>query len=219
MGHQALIAPTLVQTGYGEREGQAPRCLDLHKPLGTVVGEQKHALVTAFLAKHFGGPNGHATPGQSTEAPLGTVTAQAHHGVITAQLALSLDAPAHVDRSAEVRAFLVKYYGSDGSAQSQQQRLFDPLQTVTAKARFGLVTVHGVEYQITDIGMRMLTPRELFAAQGFPADYALEAPFGGRTLNKTEQIELAGNSVCPPVAEAIVRANCKVMSEEKAEVA
>lgn len=201
--HHYLIAPTLIQTGYGEREGQAPRCLDLQKPLGTVVGSQKHAAVVAFLAKHYGG-----VVGQPLDRAVGTVTARDHHSVVTAQLALPLDGPARVDRSADVRAFLVKYYGSDGSAQSQQQSLFDPLHTVTAKARFGLVVVEGVEYEITDIGMRMLTPAELFAAQGFPADYVLNAPFKGRVLNKTETIELAGNSVCPPLAEALVRANC-----------
>lgn len=94
----------------------------------------------------------------------------------------------------------------DGAPTSQQS-LFEPLHTVTGKARFGLVTVHGQEYQIVDIGMRMLTPRELFAAQGFPPDYAIEVEFEGRPLTKTAQIARAGNSVCPPVAAAIVAAN------------
>lgn len=112
---------------------------------------------------------------------------------------------------AEVRAFLVKYYGSDGEPQSQQQTLFGPLHTVTTKARFGLVTVHGQQYQIADIGMRMLAPRELFAAQGFPTDYVIDPQLDGRPLTKTQQIELAGNSVCPPVAHALVAANVRTM--------
>jgi DNA (cytosine-5)-methyltransferase 1 len=63
----------------------------------------------------------------------------------------------------EVRAFLIKYFGTD-----QDPRLEEPLHTVTSKDRFGLVTIHGEPYQIVDIGMRMLTPRELFRARGLP---------------------------------------------------
>ena len=232
--HHYVIAPTLVQTGYGERPGQAPRALDLEKPLGTVVGEGKHAVVTAFLAKHFSQTNGRSHPGLASNVPVGTVTARDHHSVVQVQLDLPGAAPDATasfvsqfngrsvgaetgaplptttgrNHLAEVRAFLVKYYGSDGSATSQQQSLFDPLHTVTPKARFGLVVIEGVEYQVTDIGMRMLQPGELFRAQSFPRGYVLAAPFEGRTLNKTEQIELAGNSVCPVLAEALVRANC-----------
>jgi DNA (cytosine-5)-methyltransferase 1 len=183
-GEFALVAPTLIQTGYGEREGQAPRVPGLHKPLGTVVaGGQKHALVSAFLTKFYG-----TAIGASVEAPLPTVTANGQH-------------------LAEVRAFLVKYYGSDGSPVAQQQELFAPLHTVTTKARFGLVTVHGEQYEITDIGLRMLSPGELFAAQGFPRDYVIAPHFRGRPLPKVAQVALAGNSVCPDVAEAVVRAN------------
>jgi len=181
-GEMIVVAPTLIQTGYGEREGQAPRSLDLHKPLGTVVATQKHALATAFLTKFYG-----TSTGADLQLPLPTVTGQGWH-------------------IGEVRAFMVKYYGCDGAPTSQQS-LFEPLHTVTPKARFGLVTVHGQEYQIVDIGMRMLTPRELFAAQGFPPDYAIEVEFEGRPLSKTAQIARAGNSVCPPVAAAIVAAN------------
>lgn len=240
-GEFVIVAPTLVQTGYGEREGQAPRAPGLHKPLGTVVPGGKHGVVAAFLAKHYGGPNGHATPGQPATAPASSITAQDHHALVTAQLELPGTRPAAVfvtqfngrsvgaDASsplptttgrahvAEVRAFLVKYYGSDGSAQSQQQSLFDPLHTVTSKARFGLVTIEGTEYQITDIGMRMLAPKELFAAQSFPADYRLDVPFEdrkkkrkrARKLTKTELIDLCGNSVAPVMAYALVKANLR----------
>lgn len=221
-GEIALLAPTLVQTGYGERPGQAPRALDLEKPLGTVTARGKHAAIVAFLAKHFTQPDGRSHPGLAADVPTGTVTARDHHSVVQVQLGLPGVAPDATasfvsqfngrsvgaeagaplptttgrNHLAEVRAFLVKYYGSDGSATSQQQSLF------------GLVVIAGVEYQITGIGMRMLLPEELFRAQSFPRGYVLAAPFKGRTLNKTEQIELAGNSVCPVLAEALVRANC-----------
>lgn len=116
-----------------------------------------------------------------------------------------------VDYSEEVRAFLMVYYGTD-----QDPNLREPLHTVTTKDRFGLVTVHGEEYAIVDIGLRMLTPRELARAQGFPDDYILDrgwfvdakAPAGEwRPTTKTDQVRLIGNSVCPPVAAAIARAN------------
>jgi DNA (cytosine-5)-methyltransferase 1 len=220
-GELALLAPTLVQTGYGEREGQAPRALDLHRPLGTVVAcGQKHALVAAFLSKHYGGVVGHAP-----ERPLGTVTARDHHAVTTAWLTKFYGTSTGADvrdplptvtsggghgggHLAEVRAFLVKYYqGGTGDGRSQQQSLFDPLHTITTKARFGLVAIEGQDYQIADIGMRMLQPHELFAAQGFPPDYVIAPALNGRPITKTQQIELAGNSVCPPLAEAVARAN------------
>lgn len=194
-----LVAPSLVQTGYGERQGQAPRALDITRPLGTVVSGGKHALVAALITKHFGGVVGH--PVQQT---LGTITTQDHHSLTTATLG-----PAGADRREAVRGFLVKYYGSSDRPESQQQSLWEPLHTVTTRARFGLVRVEGAEYQISDIGMRMLLPRELFAAQGFPNSYGLDTTVGGKRLTKTAQIALAGNSVCPPLSRALVEANTR----------
>jgi DNA (cytosine-5)-methyltransferase 1 len=185
----ALVAPTLVQTGYGERPGQRPRYLDLHQPLGTMVNGQKHALVAAFLAKHFGG-----VVGQQLDLPTSTVTAKDHHSLVTASFGPARD---HAD---DVRAFLVAYYGTAKDGQS----LLEPLRTVTAKDRLGLVTVAGVDYQIVDIGMRMLEPHELLAAQfgRFAAAYDMSA---ART--KGDKVRLIGNSVCPEAAEALVAVN------------
>ncbi|MDT0355649.1 DNA cytosine methyltransferase [Herbaspirillum huttiense F1] len=210
-GNQALVSATLVQTGYGERTGQAPRVPGIDKPLGTVVaGGGKHALVSAMLAKHYGG-----VVGTGVNVPFGTVTTSDHHSVVTShlvklrnsQFGQSVDEPMptltaggwHVG---EVRAFLIKYYGAD-----QDPRLEEPLHTVTTKDRFGLVTVHGEEYQIVDIGMRMLTPRELARAQGFPDDYVLDPVVNGKPLTKTAQVRMIGNSVCPPLARALLAAN------------
>jgi len=159
----AMVAPTLVQTGYGEREGQAPRCLDLHKPLGTIVaGGGKHALVSAFLDRHAAG------------------AALKHKDLLS--------------------AFFVKYYGcGDGAPVTES------MHTITTKDRFGLVTVEGSNFQIVDIGLRMLQPRELARAQGMPDDYQLPG-------TKTRQVRCIGNSVSPPPAEALVRANYKARS-------
>jgi DNA (cytosine-5)-methyltransferase 1 len=181
-----------VQTGYGERDGQQPRSLDIGAPLGTVVaGRQKHALVAAFLAKHYGG---NETPGTSMRAPMDTITTQDHHALVTAHT--------DGDRREDVRALLMKYYGSD-----QDPRLDEPLHTITTRDRFGLVTVHGEQYAIADIGMRMLQPRELYRAQGFPESYIIDFEHGGKPLPKAAQVRMCGNSVSPPVAEALVRAN------------
>lgn len=206
-GHHALIAPTLVQTGYGERDGQAPRALDIEKPLGTLVGSQKHALVSAFLAKHYGG-----VVGSDLGSPISTVTSIDHHSLVTASTS-----GAHAE---DVRAFLIKYYGVD-----QDPRLEDPLHTITSRDRFGLITVHGCEYNIADIGMRMLSPRELYRAQGFPESYIIDHGYfqcgvGGeyiaasewRELTKKSQVRMCGNSVCPPLAAALVAANCSDMA-------
>jgi DNA (cytosine-5)-methyltransferase 1 len=174
-----LVSPTLVQTGYGEREGQAPRVPGLDKPLGTIVaGGAKHALVAAFLAKHYTG-----VVGSDLRHPIGTVTSVDHHSLVA--------------------AFLVKFYGSGG----QWAGCDEPMHTLPTKDRMGLVTVAGEQYRIADIGLRMLQPRELAKAQGFPDDYLLEVQRAGKPLAKHAQVRMIGNSVCPPLAEALVRAN------------
>lgn len=190
-GH-ALVAPTLIQTGYGERPGQAARVPGLHAPLGTIVNGQKHALVAAFLAKHFGGVVGH-----EVERPFGAITARDHHSAVEAKLATAPYASGH---AGEVRAFLTTYYGQGSVGQSPAR----PLRTVTAKHRLGLVTVAGVDLQLVDIGLRMLEPHELLAAQfgRFAASYDLSA-----ATTKSAKVRLIGNSVSPEAAEALVRAN------------
>jgi DNA (cytosine-5)-methyltransferase 1 len=246
-GEQALVSATLIQTGYGERAGQAPRAPGLDKPLGTAVaGGVKHAVVSAFLAKHYGG-----VVGTGVDVPTGTVTTTDHHSVVTAQLvgcggragqsrprdagepfatvtskADTTVVTSHLlklrnnqfgqdDREpmptltaggghvGEVRAFLIKYYGNDKDGQSLRM----PLGTIPTHDRFGLVTIHGEDYVIVDIGMRMLSPRELARAQGFPDSYVLDPVMNGKPLSKSAQVRMIGNSVCPDVATALIVAN------------
>lgn len=215
-----LIVPTLVQTGYGERPGQAPRAPGLDKPLGTVVaGGGKHAVVGAFLAKHFGG--NYTGPGADLAEPAHTVTATDHHALVTSHLAklrnnqfgqdnreLVPTLTAGGGHVAEVRAFLVKYYSEGG----QDQDCREPMHTIPTKDRLGLVTVAGQEYQIADIGMRMLEPHELYAAQGFPSSYIIAPTINGKRLPKHAQVRMCGNSVCPPLARALVAANVPEMA-------
>lgn len=191
-GDRALITPGLVQVGYGERKGQAPRCLDIGAPLGTVVaGGAKHAMATAWIAKHYTGVAGHGL-----ERPLGTVTTIDHHGLCTAGLSRE-----HDEGARKVAAFILKYYG-EGSQWSDPR---DPLHTIVTKARMGLVTVDldGEPWAVVDIRFRMLKPRELANAQGFDADYDLLQD----QLTLADQIEKIGNSVCPQIPAAMVRAN------------
>jgi DNA (cytosine-5)-methyltransferase 1 len=207
-GKTGLLAATLVQSGYGERDGQSPRVLDIEQPHGTVVADGvKSALVSAFVAKHFGG-----MVGVEADSPLPTTTMRGTQNQLVAANLVHLnhgakqwsgcDEPARTvttgNHAALVYSFMVKYFGTAIGTD-----LSDPMPTSTGKDRFGLVTVliNGEPYVIVDIGMRMLTPRELARAQGFPDTYQL-------TGTKTSQVARIGNSVCPQVAAAIVSANC-----------
>lgn len=203
----ALAVPSLINTRNGERAGQAPRVRDVRAPMPTVTAQgSQGALVAAFLAKHYTGVTGHRV-----DQPASTVTAVDHHSLVAAHLtkfygtstgqALTEPAPtitagAGGGHAGLVAAFLTKYYGT-----STGQAVDEPLHTVPTRDRFGLVTVQiaGETYAVVDIGMRMLQPRELARAQGFGDDYIL-------TGTKTEQTARIGNSVPPPVVEAIVRA-------------
>ena len=102
----------------------------------------------------------------------------------------------------EVRAFLIKYYG-----QGTGQDIKEPLDTITAQDRFGLVTIEGVDYQIVYIGLRMLEPKELYGCQGFPDDYIIDNDYTGKSYPRSEQVRRCGNAVCPPVPAALVRVN------------
>ena len=188
-----------------------------HKPLGACVDGQKHALVAAFLAKHFGG---NESPGWPMAEPISTVTATDHHALVTSNMVklrgtsstTATDEPLHTisaggTHHAEVRAFLVKYYSEGG----QDQDCRDPMHTIPTKDRLGLVAVAGEEYAIADIGMRMLEPHELYAAQGFPGSYVIAPVVAGRRMPKHAQVRMCGNSVSPPVATALVRANVPEM--------
>lgn len=262
----SVIAPTLVQIGYGERDGQAPRALDIGKPLGTAVaGGIKHAVASAFIARQFGTSTGHGidqpahtvmadgagksqlvtafiaqhnndsrreggvNPGRSADEPLSTVTQSG-------------------SQQSVVAPFLQAYYGTgDGGAEDE------PVRTVTTKDRHGHVeaaldippftpeqadrarevaallrsfgfwddrefvtlTIGPVTYVIVDVGMRMLVPRELYRAQGFPEDYEIERGADGTVFSKSVQVSCCGNSVCPPVAAALVSANCSSLAARK----
>ena len=169
--------------------GSSQRNMAADEPLRTICAQVKgdhFALVTSHMVKMRGDNIGHAT-----DEPVHTISAGGFH-------------------IGEVRAFLVEYYGT-GNA----HRLDKPLHTVTTKDRFGLITIKGEDYQIVDIGMRMLEPHELFAAQGFPSDYLISHDSNGKKLSKAKQVARCGNAVCPPVAQALVGTNIGVNGQRR----
>lgn len=251
-----LCAPTLVQTGYGEAHGQAPRALDIGAPLGTVVaGGVKHAVASAFVAQHNTG-----VIGRSLNEPMATIMgAGSHQQPVAAFIARHFgcsighgaDEPTGTvtagggGKSSQIAAFFAKYYGTGDGARHDE-----PLHTITTKDRFChaeaalaappfgpehedrarevadflrahgawdggefvTLTIAGATFVVVDIGMRMLTPRELFNAQGFPSDYVIEGVWEGddfRPFAKDVQVSCCGNSVCPDVARAIIAENCQ----------
>ncbi len=215
-----IVSPTLIQY-HAEQSEREVRGQALEKPLQTVDTANRYGLVAAFLSKYFGG--NYQGCGSAADEPLHTITAVDHNALAAVHITQmnnhcigqEADKPLNTVTSggtkfAEVRAFLVKYF-STGTAKSVKE----PLDTITTKDRFGLVTIKGEDYMIVDIGMRMLTPRELYNAQGFPADYEIETDCYGKAYPKTKQVARCGNSVPPPFATAIVRANAPEWCNKK----
>ena len=209
-GHHMLVAPNLIQ--YHSEKKEDVRGQEVGKPLMTVDASNRYGLVSTFISKYYNG-NSIAS---GMEKPLPTVTAYDHNAICAVTVTQfnhnsegqEVTKPlntmtAQSNHFAEVRAFLVKYYGNGDNAVSCEK----PAPTITARDRMGLVTVKGQDYQIVDIGLRMLTPRELFDAQGFPHDYIIDVDADGKPYPKAEQVARCGNAVCPPIPTALVRAN------------
>ncbi len=172
---------------YYTHQGNETRASGLDDPIATIPTANRFGLVAAYIGQQYKSSIGH-----KLEQPLNSITT--------------------VNKAQLVQAFLMKYYGS-GTGQS----LNEPLHTISTRDRFGLVTIHGKEYEIVDIGMRMLQPHELFAAQGFPESYIIDRDHEGKRYPKTQQVARVGNSVPPQFAEALVRTNLPEMCVEKYE--
>jgi|TARA_R110000851_G_scaffold328795_1_gene500015 DNA (cytosine-5)-methyltransferase 1 len=233
-GESLAGAGSLIQTGYGERKGQSPRVLDLRKPLGTVVaGGVKHAIVTACMAQMNGGYNN--TPGHAMGRPMSTICGRGtQQQLVTANLVtlrqnstgIAATDPLPTVCAGGLHHALVECTLSPSSEAAALQVAdfliangdFDASIGMSRADKLKLVTVHheGNVYVIVDIGLRMLESRELYRAQGFPDSYVIDRGHDGRTLNKTAQTRMVGNSVSPMPMAAIVRANHRDIAAETA---
>lgn len=218
---RALVAALVTKHYGGNFEGSGT---DARQPLDTVTATDHNAVTCAYLS-HLYGTNKGSRGDVADPAP--TITGSSNHaalictecvpfvvgagGASYAGKPKSLDDPANTvmtnDRRALVAAFIATYYG-EGSGKTGQP-VDAPAPTITGKDRIQLVTVviDGQTFVVTDIAMRMLRPRELARAQGFPSDYIIEHQADGTAVSRADQVKLIGNSVCPDVAEAIVREN------------
>lgn len=207
---EPILAPALIQY-HSETSKKEVRGQGLEEPLMTVDGSNRYGLVESFLRKCYDpkiykGPKLHLQPTDPEEVERQLTTScliQMNNHCdgrdITQPIPTITAGDGHFG---EVRAFLIKYYG-----QGTGQNITDPLDTITAQDRFGLVTVNGVDYQIVDIGLRMLEPKELYGCQGFPEDYIIDRDYTGKEYPRGEQVRRCGNAVCPPIPAALVKAN------------
>jgi DNA (cytosine-5)-methyltransferase 1 len=211
--HAMGVVTAFLAQYHTETTDSGVRGQSMDDPLLTQDTSNRYAVVSANIVRHFG-----ESIGSGMKDPIGTITAGGggKSALVTSNLikfrgtniGQPVDEPLHTitaggNHHAEVRAFLIAYYGA-----STGQSINDPLHTVPTHDRFGLVTIHDNLYQIVDIGMRMLEPHELYAAQGFPSNYIIKGyHVNGKPVTKSDQVARCGNSVPPQFAEALVRAN------------
>lgn len=191
-GHFALVTASITKESPTANDSsiEAPRSIPSYEEwikkteaYGGTKEEYQQVLSDDFMVtSHMVKMRGNNI-GNGADEPLHTISAGGFH-------------------LGEVRAFLLKYYGT-----SFGESCKTPIGTVTTKDRFALVTVEGEQYQIIDIGLRMLEPHELFAAMGFPSEYLISHNSSGKKLSKASQVNRCGNAVCPPLAKAIVQSN------------
>jgi DNA (cytosine-5)-methyltransferase 1 len=215
-----LVAPVISQIG---QTGGGDRLHDIQEPLSTIVSKAEHMLVTPFLTQYHSYDDN--ARGQTVDKPILTIDTSNRYGLVTSHIiqmnnhcdGRSLTEPLNTivagpGHLGEVRTFLMSYYGNNNDI---GQRLNEPLRTITSKDRFGIVMVKGQDYQIHDICMRMLEPRELFNAQGFPGDYIIGFKnHQGRPYPKSSQVARCGNSVSPVIPEALIRVNLPDQCQE-----
>ncbi|MGN1133334.1 MAG: DNA cytosine methyltransferase [Oscillospiraceae bacterium] len=222
--NQSLLAPSLIQyhseTSATEVRGQA-----LNKPIMTVDGSPRYGLMSAYIVKYYSGNNYSAV-----NDPLATITTRERHGLIEIHLCVlrnnqdckSLNEPLPTECTsgghfAEIRTSIIKYHPENGLGHWKEIR---ELLNKYCGYNFSddeilLIDIEGENYYIADIGMRMLEPRELYNAQGFPPDYIIDHDYKGNVYPRSKQIARCGNAVPPPFAEALVRANLPEMCGDK----
>lgn len=192
------------------------RPLDVQDPLHTVTSHDREAVVAAHIAKYYGG-----VVGEKVGEPLPTVTAIDHNAVCAAhvvkfkgdEVGTQPTEPLPTQTSSGVfavcRTHLAKIRSGDDLGHWPEIRalLNEFCGYALAEDEVLLLEIGGALYYIADIGLRMLSPRELYNAMGFPPDYIIDRDYEGNEYKKSAQVARCGNAVCPPVASALVRAN------------
>jgi len=227
VNHHFLVSPYMIPIGYGERKGQKPRLEDIHKPLGTVVSSNKHFVCMPFIMHYYGGAE-HAS---SVDSPLATVTTLPRHYYVANYLCVlrkNMDGKSFTEpmptlttsagHFANIKTSLLTI--EDGVELYNWNSVRELLNTYCdygIKDNEILVfDINGELCFIGDIGMRMLIPEELKLGQGFPVDYIIDIEsYIGKKYSVAKQIARLGNAVCPPVATALIRANCPEMCCEE----
>lgn len=193
--------------------------LNVSEPMHTVTAHDREAVISAHIQKYFDG--GYKGCGDDAVAPLSTVTAMPRHGLCAAHVvkfkgqelgqypADTLNTiTAQGLEYAQCNAVLAKAGERDLGHWPEIRALLNQHCGYTlADDEVILLIIGGIAYYIADITLRMLTPRELYNAMGFPADYVIDRDYTGKEYGKTKQVARCGNAVCPPLAEAMVRAN------------
>ena len=192
--------------------------LDVSEPLHTVTAHDREALVSTHFQKYFGG-----IIGEEATEPLPTVTSVDHNALCSAHMVKfkgqevgtspvdplpTVCAKSGSGGFARCFAVLVKVDGRNlGHWPKIRELLNAHCGYHLAEDDLILLLIGGVYYFIADITLRMLQPRELYNAMGFPPDYIIDRDWTGREYKKSDQVARCGNAVCPPLAEALVRAN------------
>lgn len=225
--HNAVIAPSLIQY-HTETSGSEVRGQALNEPIMTVDGSPRYALTAAHIVKYYSGDDNYS----SVNDPLHTITTKERNALVESHLCVlrrnedgrTINEPlptittsgAHF---AEVRTRIVKCSGTMdiGNWEEIRAMLNSYCGYTMQNDEILILTINGEDYFISDIGMRMLEPRELYKAQGFPPDYIIDKDCNGKEYPRSKQVARCGNAVPPPFAEALVRANLPEWCSDKIE--
>jgi DNA (cytosine-5)-methyltransferase 1 len=210
-----LLAPALIQ--YHTEQTESVRASGLGTPINTVDASNRYGLTCANLVEYYTG----GRPLDVRE-PMHTVTSHDREAVVAAHvvkfkgdnLGHGADEPMQTVTTsagefAACEAYLAKMHGGDelGYWPLIRDLLNEFCGYTLAEDEVLLLEIGGALYYIADIGLRMLSPRELYNAMGFPPDYIIDRDYQGHEYGRTKQVARCGNAVCPPVASALVRAN------------
>lgn len=182
--HNAVSAGYLIQY-HSETAKSEVRGQEMSEPIMTIDSSPRYGFVSANLIKYYSGD--HAA---DISEPLHTVTTKDRHGLVETRIEPVCSAGADLGNWSKIRELLNAYCGY--TLKDDEILLF---------------RIDGMDYFLADIGLRMLEPRELYNAQGFPPDYIIDTDCDGNLYSRTKQVARCGNAVPPPFAEALVRAN------------